>query len=285
MPLMLALAATLAGCGRQPPHQAAAHPCADKGELACLPRVAVRQPIDLDRLKANPPTATTTRLRDEKAPPHRLPVRAVHFITGKAKPASVTAKAEPAAAHIAPQPASSRTQLEPKSNVAAAESGRTGQPTVGFASNSDGRTIQQQVSAATIVAERMTSAALAAAGGNVESVETGSPSKTNPMIAIVMARPEIASLADLAGKNVALDERYSASSNEIWIAFVLAGVSSIEFSEAKTPAINRLVNREVTAALLAVVSADSAEAFPDIAGFKVFRVPLMRRSSSIRLKQ
>jgi hypothetical protein len=274
---MIALAATLVGCCRQPSHQAATESCADKGEFVCLPRAAARQPTKLASLKTNPPVEA--RLKSEK-PPHRPPDKAVHFIAKKAEPANVTAKAEPSATRIPlPQP-SLRTPLEPKSG--AAGSATIGQPAVGLPSNSNSRTIQEQVSAATLVAERMTSAALAAARDDGESVEIGSPGKTNPMIAIVMARPELTSVTDLAGKNVAIDQKHSASSNEVWIAFVLAGVVSVELSEASTPAIDRLVNGEVPAAVLAVVSADAAEAFPDIAGFKIFRVALMPRSSRAR---
>jgi hypothetical protein len=45
-------------------------------------------------------------------------------------------------------------------------------------------------------------------------------------------------------------------------------------SAGKTAAIDRLRNGEVTAAVLALVSTDAAKAFPEIAGFKIFRVPL-----------
>ena len=45
-------------------------------------------------------------------------------------------------------------------------------------------------------------------------------------------------------------------------------------STGHTAAIDRLTNGEVTAAVLALVSADAADGFPEIAGFKIFRVPL-----------
>ena len=89
-----------------------------------------------------------------------------------------------------------------------------------------------------------------------------------------MARPEIRSVTDLAGKNVAMDERYSASSVDVFIAFVIAGAASVEVSSGHATAIDRLSNGEVTAAVVALVSADAADGFPEIAGFKIFRVPL-----------
>jgi TRAP-type uncharacterized transport system substrate-binding protein len=89
-----------------------------------------------------------------------------------------------------------------------------------------------------------------------------------------MTRPEIKSVRDLAGKSVAVDERYSASRVDVWMAIALAGASSVKVSAGQTAAVDRLSNGEVTAAVLALVSADAAEAFPEIAGFKIFRVPL-----------
>ncbi len=140
---------------------------------------------------------------------------------------------------------------------------------MGLGPNFKSRTIQEQVAAATGVAERMTAAALAPAR---EPIQGEWP--TDLLVAVVMSRPEIKSVTDLAGKSVAIDERYSASRVDIWTAFVVAGVSSVEVSAGKTMAIDRLSNGEVTAAVLALVSEDAAEAFPEIAGFKIFRVPL-----------
>jgi hypothetical protein len=160
-----------------------------------------------------------------------------------------------------------RTQLEPKSK-AAADLGTIEQTTVGLSPNIKSRTMQEQVAAATEVAERMTVANLAAPRDNVEPTD---------LVAVVMARPEIKSVADLAGKSVAMDERYSAYSLDVWVGFVVAGMDSVEVSAGHTAAIDRLSNGEVTAAVLALVSPDAADGFPEIAGFKIFRVPLLRR--------
>ena len=168
------------------------------------------------------------------------------------------------------KPASLRTQLEPKSK-AAADVGTTGQPTAGQSSNYKGRTVQEQVAAATEVAERMTAAALATPRDN------GEP--TQPLVAVVMARPEIKSVADLAGKIVAMDERYTPFSVDVWTAFVVARTDSVELSAGRTPAVDRLTNGEATAALLTLVFPDAADAFPEIAGFKIFRVPLLPSAS------
>jgi len=96
------------------------------------------------------------------------------------------------------------------------------------------------VAAATAVAERITGA-------------TGAPNNADHLVAIVIVRPEIKSVSDLTGKNIAIDDRYLVSGADVRIAIATAGV---------------------LAAVVAVVSADAAEGFPEIAGFKIFRIPL-----------
>jgi TRAP-type uncharacterized transport system substrate-binding protein len=93
-----------------------------------------------------------------------------------------------------------------------------------------------------------------------------------------MTRPNISSISDLERKDVAMDEEYSELRSDVLVAFVLAGALPDQFSAGHTTAINRLLNGEVPAAVLALVSADSAERFPEIAGFKVFQLPLFPRS-------
>jgi ABC-type phosphate/phosphonate transport system substrate-binding protein len=134
--------------------------------------------------------------------------------------------------------------------------------------------MQEQVAAATEIAERMTVASLATARDDVAPTKGGAPNKTDLLVAVVIARPEIKSVTDLAGKSVALDEKYSASGIDVRIGFTLAGAASVEVSAGHTAAIDRLSNGEVTAAVLALVSADAAAGFPEIAGFKIFQVPL-----------
>jgi hypothetical protein len=220
-------------------------------------------------LKTDPPTET--KLKSEQPPPLRVRDRAAHFITKKAKPASIRAKTEPTVTRIPLPPPSLRTQLEAKSKAAADE---IGQPIAVLSPNSKSRTMQEQVAAAIGVAERMTVADLVAARDDVEPIKGEAPNNTDLRVAVVMTRPEVKSVTDLAGKSVAMDERYSASSVDVWVGFVVAGKVSVEVSAGHTAAIDRLSNGEVTAAVLALVSADAADGFPEIAGFKIFRVPL-----------
>jgi len=121
------------------------------------------------------------------------------------------------------------------------------------ATDSRKRTTQQQVTAATAVAERMT---------------------VTTEVAIIIARPEIKSVSDLAGKTIAIDDRQSAPSSDVRTAIVAAGATGVQLAESQTKAIDRVIGGEVPAAVLTLVSREAAEGFPEVAGFKIFRIPL-----------
>ena len=89
-----------------------------------------------------------------------------------------------------------------------------------------------------------------------------------------MVRPEIRSVSDLTGKNIAIDDRYLVSGADVTIAIAAASGPVVQLSAGKTTAIDRLVNGEVPAAVVALVSAVAAEAFPEIAGFRTFHISL-----------
>jgi hypothetical protein len=113
---------------------------------------------------------------------------------------------------------------------------------------------------------------------DTEKTATASPNDTDHLVAVVMARPEIKSVSDLAGKSIAIDARQSASNGSVRTAIAAAGAAEVQLSEGETTAINRVANGEVPAAVLALVSPEAAEAFPEIAGFRIFRVPLSPRA-------
>jgi TRAP-type uncharacterized transport system substrate-binding protein len=164
------------------------------------------------------------------------------------------------------------------------------------AANSSSRTIQQQIAAARTLAEQVTAStavpardqkaditvgsghAETALRGDAEKTAPVSPSTTDPRVALVMARPEIKSVSDLANKNVAIDNRQTASNNNVRTAIVAAGAAEVKLSDGQTKAVDRLISGEVQAAVLTLVSPEAAEWFPDIVGFKIFRIPLSPRS-------
>jgi hypothetical protein len=168
----------------------------------------------------------------------------------------------------------------------------------GATATSNARTVQQQVAAATALAEHVTAASAgpvpqqqannAEVSGRSEAAQTeptasAPTNNTDNRVALLMARPEIKSLSDLTGKDVAIEDQQSASGASIRTAIAAAGAAEVQLNEGHTKAIDRLIGGEVPAAVLALVSPEAAEWFPDIPGYKIFRIPLSPRSSKARL--
>jgi TRAP-type uncharacterized transport system substrate-binding protein len=169
-------------------------------------------------------------------------------------------------------------------------------PKAGAAANSKTRTVQEQVTAATAVAEQVTAATAVPAPeqkanntdrsdrsetlqpGDTEKTASASPNNTDLLVVLLMVRPEIKSVSDLNGKDIAIDERQSASNDGVRTAIATAGATEVKLSEGQTKAIDRLISGEVPAAVLTLVSSEAADWFPEIAGFKIFRIPLSSRS-------
>jgi hypothetical protein len=103
-----------------------------------------------------------------------------------------------------------------------------------------------------------------------------SPDDPDNMIALVLTRPEINSLSDLNNKSVAITEKQSASSGRVSAALMAAGAAEVQFSEGKASAIDRLISGEVPAAVV-LASREVANLFPEVEGFRTFRVPLKAR--------
>ena len=153
------------------------------------------------------------------------------------------------------------------------------------------RTIQEQVAEATGMADRVTAITLGQEPTNksdnpgtepgdasdTDKTASGSPGNPDNLVALLLARPEINSLSDLNNKSIAIEEKQSASSGSVSAALMAAGAADVQFSEAQTGAIDRLISGEVPAAVLTLASPEAAEWFPDIAGFRIFRVPLKAR--------
>ena len=118
--------------------------------------------------------------------------------------------------------------------------------------------------------------------GDAEKTAAASPNNTDHLVALLIARPEIKSVSDLTSKIIAIDDRHSASVGNVRTAIVAAGAAEVQLSDGQTKAINRLISGEVPAAVLALVSPKAAEGFPEVAGFKIFRIPLSPRSINER---
>jgi hypothetical protein len=179
-----------------------------------------------------------------------------------------------------PLPPTRTAELPPAGKAAAASELARGNvaaspPVVGAAAAPRSRTIQERVAAATALAEQVTIAAFK--GSDAERPASMPTNKADEPVALVMARPEIKSVADLAGKDVAIEEQQSASGERIRSAMAASGAAAVQLSPGYTKPIDRLIGGEVPAAVLTLVSTEAAEWFPDISGFRIFRVPLPPR--------
>jgi TRAP-type uncharacterized transport system substrate-binding protein len=83
-------------------------------------------------------------------------------------------------------------------------------------------------------------------------------------------------LSDLAGRNIAIDDKQSAADRNIRTAMAAMGAAEVQLSVSQTKAIDRVIGGEVPASVLTLASPEAAEGFPEIAGFRIFRVPLSK---------
>ena len=268
--------------------------CAGSNPLACM--MAVRLPIESVSFTSNSTTtegkSSIARHGDRLAQAHARPA-------GTTAKASRTAAKARTASRIPLPPRLARTRVRTADSAAAAASNATRTnisgpyPTVGAANT---RTIQERVAAATVVAERMTIATALAAfkanngdrsnpsetadNGNGAKAVSTSANNTDAPVAVLMVRLDVRSVSELAGETIAVDDRYSAYNGSVRTAIAAAGAPEVQLSEGQTTAIDRLVSGEVSAAVLALVSAEAAESFPEIAGYRIFHIPLSLRSVS-----
>ena len=82
-------------------------------------------------------------------------------------------------------------------------------------------------------------------------------------------------MSELAGKNIAIDEAAPASDDEA--RRKLEATVNAKLAEGRAKALDRLINGEVSAAVLTLAYPETAEWSSEIAGFKVFRIPLVDR--------
>ena len=239
-------------------------------------------------------------------PARRSSHSAVHPATTMHRERSKPAAHARIAKQAVPMPPAKIAEPQPAGNAAvASEAARAsvaaspssgGEPAMSAA-----RTVQEQVAAATALAERATTASAApvpqqeannvetsgrseaAQPGDTEQTASAPTSNTDNLVAVLMARPEIKSISDLTGKDVAIEEPQSASGATIRTAIAAAGAVEVQLNEGHTKAIDRLIAGEVPAAILTLVSPEAAEWFPDIAGYRIFRIPLSPGSLKARL--
>ncbi len=214
----------------------------------------------------------------------------VHRATATHRENSEPAAHVRVAKQTAPSPSAEIAEPHPAGDAAVAPD-----PAVGMAAASNARTVQEQVAAAKALAERLTSLTVApvpeqeasnvvgygfteaAQASDTSSAASAPTGNTASLVAVLIARPEIRSVSDLTGKDIAVENRRSASNALIRTAIAAAGATEVQLNEGHTKALDRVIGGEVPAAVLALVSPEAAEWFPDIPGFRIFRVPLAPR--------
>jgi hypothetical protein len=160
--LIGALAATLVGCSYLLPPLPGTESCTDANGFACFDRTAASQPIELKpaSFKTN---SATIEIKSAIAAVTEKPSSAHARDGATAKSTMIPAKVEPPASRIPLSPRSFKRRPQLASN-AAADSDTTraniadSHPRGGAVANSNTRTIQEQVAAATAVAEQVTAA-------------------------------------------------------------------------------------------------------------------------------
>jgi hypothetical protein len=243
--------------------------------------------------KAKPVAAKSNQAAQAKITGLSPAGNAVAVQAGEAKPAPKSSEVPQAKVAELP-PAANAAAASDRSATSVADS----HAKAGSAAGSNSRTMQEQVMAATGVASKVTAApALPAAerqannvdgSDHAEAVPPASAHKTaaapaddkDVLVALVMAGTEIKSVSDLAGKTIAIDDAQSKSSGDVRAAIVAAGALEVQLGNGQTKAIDRLVSGAVPAAVLALVSPEAAQGFPEIEGFTIFRILLSPRSKA-----
>lgn len=267
--LALVAALALGGCSRQPPVQAVA-PCVDLTGAPCAVRPEVAHPGP----SLSGREAGTHRHRSTAAGRHkRRRHHTAEHPTVTPRPPQVSAAAPAAAEPTIPLAKWSAATAAP------AEQHETRPPAAPVPPSShSGASVQEQVAVATALAERITALSTLPAPNaksepapRSEAVAASAPPR---LVAVLMVRPSVRAISDLRGRTVAIDERYAGAHNKVTAAMAAAGASDVQLMQGQGTAINRLTNGEVPAAIVALVVPEAAEAFPEIAGYKTFRVAL-----------
>ncbi|WKA26023.1 hypothetical protein [Bradyrhizobium roseum] len=126
--------------------------------------------------------------------------------------------------------------------------------------------VREQMRVVTVIAEHVMTLR------DAEKKAAASPHGGEPSVAIVVAKPEIRSVSDLAGKIIAIDDKYSNANARIHAAIASAGATDSLLASSESMAMDRLLSGKTPAAVLTLVYPETG--FSTIEGYSVFRVPL-----------
>ncbi|WP_316188567.1 MULTISPECIES: hypothetical protein [unclassified Bradyrhizobium] len=275
-----ALALTVAGCSHSAPQQSAA-PCVNLNGTACAPEppagqlAGVEQGTQHRSAAARHAPSSNRRVARHRPAVHRtIKPKVAHASPAAevAKPISVaTAAPAPQVAVQPSQPAQPQPAQPQSAQPQPAQPRQSGSGEARAAGIASPDKVQEQVTVATALAERMTAIASATASAQADDKTKGR------LVAVLLAGPTVKAVSELRGKVIAIDDRYVASNGRITTAIAAAGAPEVLVLEGQSTAISRLTSGEVAAAVVALVTPEVAEAFPKIAGLTLFEVPLPTR--------
>jgi hypothetical protein len=259
--------------------------------LEFVPEKSARRPVrDAARHTATPRQAAkpaTARIAKQAVPPSPAkiaspqPELAAAKSEVKSEPASkiVETPPSPETAAAAPQSASVKEEVKttapPAEQVAAATPPAEPVTVATSAAEPVTTTSTAPVPQAEAAANKETPVTTAAANPNDAAPATSAAADNRDgRVAVVMTRPEIEKLSDLAGKDVAIEEQQSEASTSIQAAIASAGAAEVRLNEGAGNAIERLLAGEVPAAVLAIASRKASEGFSELPGYRIFRIPL-----------
>ena len=224
--------------------------------------------------------STPARPASSQSLPREVARREAAIRGEKPKPAAYGRAAKQVATHPGEAPRAKIANLHPAGNAAAASDAKR-------AKNGDSRPAGGATATAAPAPELKAdntdrSDRSEAVRGDAEKTAAGSPNDADRLVAILLVRPEIKSVSDLAGKSM-INDRQSPSSASFRTAIAAAGAAGVQLSEGQTTAINQVASGEVPAAVLTLESPEAAETFPEIEGYKIFRIPLSPRSLKVRV--
>ncbi|GLH80522.1 hypothetical protein SSBR45G_54310 [Bradyrhizobium sp. SSBR45G] len=253
----------LAGCSRPVMPQVAA-PCVDLSGNACADSPSVREPASL-----TPSEPAVKASRKSSAVARRAALQRKHARAAKRRAISHVVAAKPLDKPL--EKAVEKPQRTPPSDPILPPDGASAPVAKPASPAKDVPPAAGKVQSEVMVAAVKVAAELAE---RMTALRVPEGPADDHLVAILLARPTVRSLADLSGKVIAIDERYTKSNPKITAAMNAAGASEVLLLEGQATAITRLSGGEVSAAVVALASPEAAEAFPKIAGFRVFSVAL-----------
>jgi hypothetical protein len=260
--------------GNAPDHASSTAPDRASPSNSAVPPVngnaPSRQPESQQHIATNQEASKSNTPRAE---PDRNPVK------GKQTGAENKPITENKLGAAAAQGETPSTSSPPSSDTKVAEAKPTDnlapRPSTDATDSARSRALKQQIRGAAAVAAQLTLATTSHTDRFDNSLPNDSRNKDNThLVALVLARSEITSVADLAGKTIATDDLRLSSDRDVRTALVAAGATDIQIHGEGSHAVDQLVEGQVPAAILTVVSQDAAAAFPDVLGFKLFAIPL-----------